>query len=54
MSMFSVKTLNGVTSVRALLPSAYHNDDDGDQYDNEFGRVEPSGLAFRDHFENTF
>ena len=30
------------------------DDDDGDQHDNEFGRVEPSGLAFRDHFENTF
>ena len=30
------------------------DDDDGDQQDNAFGRVEPSGLAFRDHFENTF
>ena len=30
------------------------DDDDGDQHDNEFGRVEPSGLAFRDHFEYTF
>ena len=30
------------------------DDDDGDQHDNEFGRVEPSGLEFRDHFENTF
>ena len=30
------------------------DDDDGDQHDNEFGRVEQSGLAFRDHFENTF
>ena len=30
------------------------DDDDGDQHDNEFGCVEPSGLAFRDHFENTF
>ena len=29
------------------------HDDDGDR-DNEFGRVEPSGLAFRDHFENPF
>ena len=29
-------------------------DDDGDQHDNEFGRVEPSGLAIRDHFEYTF
>ena len=28
-------------------------DDDCDQHDNEFGRVEPSGLAFRDHFVNT-
>ena len=28
------------------------DDDDGDQHDNEFGRVEPSGLAFRDHFVN--
>ena len=29
------------------------HDDDGDQQDDEFGRVEPSGLAFRDHFVNT-
>ena len=29
------------------------DDDDGDQHDEEFGRVEPSGLAFRDHFVNT-
>ncbi|XP_053296371.1 putative nuclease HARBI1 isoform X2 [Pleuronectes platessa] len=30
------------------------DDDDGArQHDNEFGRVEPSGLAFRDHFVNT-
>ena len=29
------------------------DDDDGDQHDNEFGCVEPSGLAFRDHFVNT-
>ena len=28
------------------------HDDDGDR-DNEFGRVEPSGLAFMDHFVNT-
>ena len=31
-----------------------NDDDDGDQHDNEFGRVKPSGLAFRDHFESTF
>ena len=30
------------------------DDDDGDQHYKEFGRVEPSGPAFRDHFENTF
>ena len=30
------------------------DDDDDDQHYKEFGRVEPSGLAFRDHFENTF
>ena len=29
------------------------DDDDGDQHGEEFGRVEPSGLAFRDHFVNT-
>ena len=29
------------------------HDDDGDEHDNEFGRVEQSGLAFRDHFVNT-
>ena len=29
------------------------DDDDGDQHDKEFGRVVPSGQAFRDHFENT-
>ena len=29
------------------------DDDDGDQHDNEFGRVEPRALAFRDHFVNT-
>ncbi|KAK0151131.1 putative nuclease HARBI1 [Merluccius polli] len=29
-----------------------HDDDDGDDHD-EFGRVEQSGLAFRDHFVNT-
>ena len=34
-------------------PDDDDDDDDGDQQDNEFGRVEPSGLAFRDHFENT-
>ena len=34
-------------------PDDDDDDDDGDQHDNEFGRVEPSGLAFRDHFVNT-
>ena len=28
-------------------------DDDGDDHDDECGRVEQSGLAFRDHFVNT-
>ena len=30
-STFSVKTLNGVTCVRALLPSGYHTDVDSGQ-----------------------
>ena len=39
---------------RRNIPQPDDDDDDGDQHDNEFGRVEPSGLAFRDYFENTF
>ena len=35
-------------------PDDDDDDDDGEQHDKEFSRVEPSGLAFRDHFENTF
>ena len=35
-------------------PDDDDDDDDGDQHYKEFGRVELSGQAFRDHFENTF
>ena len=40
---------------RRNIPQPDDDDDnDGDQHDKEFGRVVPSGQAFRDHFENTF